>query len=175
MPPILIRALRAAKIDPATVTQRGNVLTADDGSTYFARTSRDIKQITGEVESLRALGRACPELVPKQFAFEVDDEAGEGAMVSQYFDLVGGSSRGDTQRELARRVAKLHTVSKDEGREGHGGRYGFHVPTHCGVTEQDNTWEDSWEVFFRDRRLGDLVRRIGDDKLIDAWEEMKKK
>jgi fructosamine-3-kinase len=43
------------------------------------------------------------------------------------------------------------------------------------VTEQDNTWEEDWETFYRDRRLGDLVRRIGDEQVTQAWERLQEK
>jgi protein-ribulosamine 3-kinase len=170
IPQILKKALQSAGIDPTTVTVRGNVITSADGSTYFARTSRDTKQITGEIESLKALAKTGHDLVPKIYAFEVDEKREEAAMISQYFDLGGGRSIRESQQELARRVAKLHTTLEGDMPEG---RYGFRVPTHCGVTEQDNTWEDDWEVFFRDRRLGDLVKRIGDDKINNTFEELK--
>lgn len=62
-----------------------------------------------------------------------------------------------------------------EGTEGYEGKYGFPVPTHCGATEQDNTWEESWEVFWRDRRLGNLVNRIGDKEINALWEDMKRR
>lgn len=169
---ILTKALEAARIDPATSTLRGNILTSSDGTTYFARTSQDIKQIAGEVESLRALAVSCPEVVPEVYAFEV--EGGEAAMISQYFDLKGGSTNGDTQKELARRVAKPHTQPQDTS-SGTGGKYGFHFPTHCGVTEQDNTWEEEWEDFFRNRRLGNLVKRIGNSEISQEWERLKEK
>jgi fructosamine-3-kinase len=55
------------------------------------------------------------------------------------------------------------------------GAYGFGVPIFCGPTQQDNTWEASWEVFFRDRRLGDVVRRIGERGVEDLWARMKER
>jgi protein-ribulosamine 3-kinase len=33
------------------------------------------------------------------------------------------------------------------------------MPTHCGLTEQDNRWTDEWLEFYRDRRLGSLLAR----------------
>lgn len=172
--PILMQAIKSANIDPATSTLKGNLLSTPTGQTYFVRTSTDIPQITGEFRSLRALAQTCPEVVPEVYAFEVDSQWTEAAMVSQYYDLSGGSSRGDTQRELARRIAKLHTVPP-EASEGYTGKYGFEVPTFCGVTEQDNTWEEDWETFYRDRRLGDLVRRIGDKQIKQAWGSLQEK
>jgi protein-ribulosamine 3-kinase len=179
LPAILEKALHAAKIDPTSASLRGNVLTCADGSTYFARTSHNITQITGEVESLRALATTCPEVVPAVYAFEIDLDRKEAGMVSQYFDFSSSSirpARGDRncQRELARRVARLHTAPPAVTAGDHA-VFGFHVPTHCGVTEQDNSWEDSWEVFYRDRRLGDLVGRIGDQDINRVWAEIRDK
>lgn len=53
--------------------------------------------------------------------------------------------------------------------------YGFPVPTHCGVTQLDNTWEQDWATFFRKRRLGDMVRRLQDKEVDAAWEAMQGK
>ena len=55
------------------------------------------------------------------------------------------------------------------------GKYGFGVPTHCGVSELDNTWEESWEVFYRDRRLGDVIGKIEDSEINQEWAKMKDK
>lgn len=49
------------------------------------------------------------------------------------------------------------------------------MPTHCGATQQDNTWEADWATFFRERRLGDLVRRLGDGQITAAWERLSAK
>lgn len=49
------------------------------------------------------------------------------------------------------------------------------MPTHCGATEQDNTWDDDWGRFFADRRLGDLVNRLGDPTITKEWERLREK
>jgi fructosamine-3-kinase len=54
-------------------------------------------------------------------------------------------------------------------------RYGFPVPTHCGATQLDNTWEKDWATFYRERRLGDMVRRLRDEEVDVAWEAMQGK
>ncbi|PWN43754.1 hypothetical protein IE81DRAFT_67984 [Ceraceosorus guamensis] len=58
-------------------------------------------------------------------------------------------------KQLGKRLAEMHLNGKSD-------RFGFHVPTHCGATEQDNTFEDKWSTFWTERRIGDLVRRLAD-------------
>jgi protein-ribulosamine 3-kinase len=66
---------------------------------------------------------------------------------------------------LAQRLAaEMHDPDSTNARSPKG-MYGFHVPTHCGETEQDNQFESDWMVFYRDRRIGDLIERIGDDEI----------
>jgi len=130
------------------------------------RNGCNVAQMRGEAESLKAIANIAPDLVPRVIGFEVDESGKEAGMVSRYFDLSSFRSSG-TQTELAKKVAEMHTPPA--GVE----RYGFEVPTHCGMTEQDNTWEEGWMVFFRDRRLGDLVRRIDDAEITSAWEKLK--
>ncbi|KAJ9120202.1 hypothetical protein QFC22_003102 [Naganishia vaughanmartiniae] len=119
------------------------------------------------------MNEAAPELVPKLYGFGYDGpDHRHACMITQWFEMHGSWRDNNHQRELGRKLAHMHTYKEEAG---HGGRFGFGVPTHCGVTEQDNTWEDSWEVFFRDRRLGDLVQRIGDKAISQSWEKMKAK
>ena len=64
------------------------------------------------------------------------------------------------QRRLAELVAQLHLASAPISPQ-----YGFPIPTCCGATVQDNTEERDWATFFGERRIGDLIRRIGDGEL----------
>ncbi|MBW0502924.1 hypothetical protein O181_042639, partial [Austropuccinia psidii MF-1] len=114
----------------------------------------------GEAESLRALGKAAPGLVPKLYlnAFL----QGQAVMISEYFNLMPISPKLD--RELGRRLASMHDPNAAESRSPNG-LYGFHVPTYCGETEQDNRWEKNWITFFRDRRLKSLLDLIGDSEI----------
>lgn len=43
------------------------------------------------------------------------------------------------------------------------------------MTEQDNTWEDDWLVFWRDRRLGSIVNRIDSPELTNLYKDVKKR
>jgi protein-ribulosamine 3-kinase len=78
-------------------------------------------------------------------------------------------------RRLAKRMAtELHNPESAKARSPNG-KYGFHVPTHCGETEQDNTFEDDWMVFFRDRRIGDLIDRIGDQEITRVGKDLRER
>lgn len=127
----------------------------------------------GEVASLLAMSKTSTGLVPEVLGFEVSPDGKEATMVTQWFDL-SSARGGHTQRGLGSKLAQMH-MPPPEGTEGYEGKYGFPVPTHCGATEQDNTWEESWEVFWRDRRLGNLVNRIGDKEINALWEDMKRR
>ncbi|WWD20015.1 hypothetical protein CI109_104488 [Kwoniella shandongensis] len=159
----------------SSTSSRGGIVTHTPTSRkYFTKTQSDVDQMLGEISGLRAMALTSPSIVPDVLGFEIFDNKRAAGMVTQYFELTSASRGHSIQKELAQKLAEMHRPPPD-GSEGYTGRYGFGVKTHCGVTEQDNTWEESWEVFFRDRRLGDMVRRIGDSQVSKTWEEMKQK
>lgn len=183
--PTLAAIFTRASLDPSTLTGRGPVLTSPSGK-YYAKTARgnSAAQMRGEASSLAAMAlTAPPGLIPRIIGYVDADKAddGVGGLVTEYAD--GRSSAG--QAALGRALALMHRPpdaehSEEAAEDGNGGgagapdttytgKFGFPVPTHCGATEQDNTWEERWEVFFRDRRLGDLVERIGDKRVDKAW------
>jgi protein-ribulosamine 3-kinase len=174
--PLLLRCFESAGIDTTSLRSSGSsCITGPSGASWFAKTGHNVSQMRGETAGLRAMAATAPPgLVPLVLGFEVASNGQEAGMVSQYFDLTSGKGATETQRELGRKLAKMHT-RPPEGTPGYTGEYGFAVPTHCGVTEQDNTWEDSWEVFYRDRRLGDLVKRIGDGQISKEWDRLKQR
>ncbi|GHJ83892.1 hypothetical protein NliqN6_0294 [Naganishia liquefaciens] len=145
-------------------------------TTLFTKVARgkDVPQLIGEAEGLQAMGSAAPALVPKIYSFGYDDPQSrkEAYMISQWFEMAGSCRDAQHQRELGRKLAEMHRYRPEAD---HKDRFGFGVPTHCGVTEQDNTWEESWNVFYRDRRLADLVRSIGDPAISQSWEKLKRR
>lgn len=126
---------------------------------YFAKTG-PLPQIKAEKCSLQAMSETAPSIIPKIIGHVEKD--GLAALVTTYHD--SGSRSEASQRALGRALAEMHSGDK--------GRFGFDCPTFCGVTEQDNTWSESWLEFYRDRRLGDLVKRLGDRKVSEVWEAM---
>nr|ODN91315.1 fructosamine kinase [Cryptococcus depauperatus CBS 7841] len=172
--PIAAKMFVEAGMPVSELSPAANVIThMPTGHQYFTKTQQDVKQMRGEIAGLLAMSVTSKDLVPKLLGFEVDSTGKQATMVSQYFDL-SSAKEEHIQRDLGRKVANMHSIPPT-GTEGYSGDYGFAVPTHCGATEQDNTWETNWEVFFRDRRLGYLIRKIDDKQLTDLWEELRAK
>ena len=193
-------ALDAASLPTAGATVTGNVLTLSNGQRLFARTvtfASNIAQARGEAEGLHYMGLTSA-LASRLYRFHFTASAGgdggdrdkrEAVVLSEYLDM-GGRMDEAGQRQLARKLAEMHRplgpeqVEEDTKRRKETGlpvqaaidpgrlNFGFPVPTHCGVTEQDNTWEGDWATFFRDRRLGNMVRRIGDAEVAEEWDRM---
>lgn len=154
--PLIRAAFEKAKIDPSS----------SDRSEYFTKTSRIVPQLVGEYKSLEALSQmAPPGFVPRPYGLAVSEDGKEGGMVSERF-VFGGTK---DQKELGRRLAEMHKYTSPNG------KFGFGVPTFCGVTEQDNTWTEGWKEFFVERRVGDMVKRIGDKEISKEWEKMRDK
>ena len=137
--------------------------------------------------------RLTSELAPQLYHFGVSEKGSgqeEAVILSEYLDM-GGRMTEEGQRELARGLARMHRPLDESGRQRDAemrrknglpstdgtavqGKFGFPVPTHCGVTEQDNTWDQDWATFFGERRLGDMVRRTGDASIQAEWDKMQK-
>ena len=103
----------------------------------------------GEYESLNAIHEAVPNLCPGAFSHGPLSEGSDRFyLATDFLDLFPSrSSKGET---LASKIARLHSAPVPEK---YSGKFGFPVPTCCGSTVQDNTWEDTWADFFGKRRL----------------------
>ena len=167
LPPLLTQAFKNAGISLSSPSVAGTTVT-EGGKKYFAKTSSNVPQAIGEAESLKHMALTAPSgFVPAFYGIQV--EGNKAGMVSEHFDLGG---RKD-QKALGEMLAEMHRPPP-AGAEGvEEGKYGFAVPTFCGETRQDNTWTEDWKTFFTERRVGDLVRRLGDRDVSKLWEEMK--
>ncbi|CEH14117.1 Predicted kinase [Ceraceosorus bombacis] len=130
------------------------------GQTLFCKLSglSDAPQVLGEASSLQALQAASTATgeasltPPIRACGETQD--GKQFLFTDHVQF--GSARSEAvMKQLGKRLAEMHLNGKND-------RFGFHVPTHCGATEQDNTFEDKWSTFWTERRIGDLVRRLAD-------------
>ena len=188
MHPLITKAFASKGFNSTDLKSAGNIVThIPTANRYLTRIASGsaLPQMKGEAAGLIAMSLTSKDLAPELIGLEISDDGKEGGMVSQYWDL-GGKGGEAYQRELARKIAGMHTSppasggAEDEGRTRakgweYNGKYGFGIPTHCGISELDNTWEESWEVFYRDRRLGDVIHKINDDQLNEEWEKMKNK
>ncbi|WVQ75264.1 hypothetical protein IAR50_004877 [Cryptococcus sp. DSM 104548] len=161
----------ASDLSPAST---GIVTQTSTGKQFFTKTQSDVAQMKGEIAGLRAMAATSHGLVPEVIGFEI--EGGKSSMVTQWFDL-SSARGGHTQRGLGKKIAEMHsTPPEDKWSEiGYTGKYGFGIPTHCGASEQNNSWTEDWEAFWRDQRLGFLVNKIGDKQLSSLFEQLKAK
>ena len=63
--------------------------------------------------------------------------------------------RGD-QRDLAKLVAKMHSQQQPDG------KFGFEMPHEGGDISFDNSWCDTWQELFVERRLEPLKEALVD-------------
>ncbi|BGP24154.1 hypothetical protein JCM10295v2_003061 [Rhodotorula toruloides] len=168
IPPHALELLSPLHPPKTTFTRSRDLIipSTSDQQYLYKEAARPATQLAGEAESLRRMNRACGEVAPRMIGSgEMED--GERWMLTEWHDL---SSIPASDNRLANFIAKLHLAPAPPGQ-----RFGFPVPTCCGATEQDNTEEPSWATFFGTRRIGDLVRRIGDPELSRLGEEVQRR
>lgn len=108
-----------------------------------------------EAESLNELKKAASGklIVPEVYAAREVDET-PGFLVLEH--LVPGIPGANTDELLGRGLAAIHQFR--------GEQFGFAHDNYCGSTPQDNTRKNNWAEFFRDNRLGHLLRLIKKDR-----------
>ncbi|KAI0375168.1 fructosamine kinase PKL/CAK/FruK [Pilatotrama ljubarskyi] len=144
-----------------SLTADGSALRSSTGQRYFAKlgTASEKDQFIGEAESLKAIELAAPDLAPKlvdcgiidSTTKERDADVGRPYFLSEYKDI--GSLSPAAAKVLGKRLAtELHAYKSTEG-------FGFHVPTYCGQTRQENGWYESWPECF-DALVGGLADKL---------------
>lgn len=98
--------------------------------------------------ALNTISSSVPGFAPK--ALHVGSLKNGGAfLVTTFMNLKSSSSKHNVL--FAKKLALLHSTNSPNN------RFGFPVVTMCGATEQDNTWEDDWETFYKERRLKFII------------------
>jgi protein-ribulosamine 3-kinase len=111
-----------------------------------------------EAESLRELKKGNPEplIIPDVILVkEVDDTP--GYLLLEFLES-GNTHNGD--EELGRGLANLHRFR--------GEKFGFRSANYCGLTLQDNKWQNEWPQFFAEQRIGALVSQIRKERGMPA-------
>ncbi|KAI0639577.1 fructosamine kinase PKL/CAK/FruK [Trametes polyzona] len=136
-------------------------LRSSTGQRYFAKlgSPSEKDQYIGEAESLKAMESAAPGLAPKLIdcgvidssTQERDGDVGRPYFLSEYKDI--GTLSTTAAKALGKRLAtELHAYKSPNG-------FGFHVPTYCGQTRQDNGWYEAWTECF-DALIGGLEDKL---------------
>ncbi|EMD41899.1 hypothetical protein CERSUDRAFT_110451 [Gelatoporia subvermispora B] len=166
----------------ATLTPGGGSapIQSSSGKAYIGKigSSSEQEQYIGEAESLKAIHRVAPGLAPRLIACgvidndtaESDRDVGRPYFLSEYIDM---STQTDAAAKvLAKRLAtEMHTYKSTTG-------FGFHVPTFCGRTRQENGWFDTWEECY-DTLIGGLLSSLrntgGYDALCSDGEDIRRR
>ena len=119
--------------------------------------------IEGEFESLQAIHEVSPSFAPEPFAWGHYRREGPDT----YFLLAEFREVGEQPPDPVKftaRLADLHRRSISPT-----GKFGFHITTcHAKLTQVTNTWEDSWEILYRDQ----LAHQIKmDEEKHGVWPE----
>ncbi len=161
------------------------------GRLLFAKLASPADQVLGEAASLNAMSQALKAayeaegsptdgmesleswtMIPTVHAFgQPQGSTGKAYLVTDYKDMSGRLGRKE-QRLLGRKLALMHKHTLRQSSEK---RFGFDRPTHCGITEQDNTYEDKWSTFFIERRIGKLIKQINDSSANKLDAELREK
>jgi fructosamine-3-kinase len=140
------------------------VILEDGSCRFFVKTNRSeyADMFAAEAEGLVTIAATRTVRVPQVVCHDVAD--GRAFLALEYLPL--GGHGGD--EALGRALAAMH---------GHGvDRFGWHRDNTIGSTPQPNTWSDDWIVFLRERRLGQMLERVGADggeaRLLRLGEEL---
>ncbi|KAM3511073.1 hypothetical protein MY11210_005300 [Beauveria gryllotalpidicola] len=100
----------------------------------------------GEFEGMSAINQTMPNFSPKPIAWgRCKDTAAElFFFLSTFVEMAEGGAIPDP-KEFCANLAKMHRESVSPT-----GQFGFHVTTCNGNIPQNNTWNESWQVFFSD-------------------------
>ncbi|MDQ6982075.1 MAG: fructosamine kinase family protein [Mariprofundus sp.] len=132
-----------------------------DGQHYFVKLNQAhaLDMFVAEAEGLHELARANAIRVPSPVCY--GEAAGKSWLVSEF--IVFGSGAGDSAQQLGRQLATMHRYTSKQ--------FGWIRDNTIGSTPQQNSRTDSWDDFYRDRRLRfqfELAARNGFTGLLQA-------
>jgi protein-ribulosamine 3-kinase len=105
-----------------------------------------------EAECLETLALAESELqIPKVYLKTAPQEGLPAMLVTEFLEPTSGST-SQQDEILGRGIAQIHQYQKNS--------FGFDHNNYCGSTPQRNDWQADWIIFFRDQRIGFLLKLI---------------
>ncbi|KAJ3282395.1 hypothetical protein HK104_010914 [Borealophlyctis nickersoniae] len=153
------KVIRTTSIGGGCINQAQKYET--DNGTFFVKTNHDPSvnpplMFAGEACSLAAIVAATNDSFAPSPLLHGPLSGGGGFLVTTFIPLTSGS--GKHQRRLATLLAQMHSAPPVSPHET--GKFGFSIPTMLGSTLQDNTWEDDWVEFWRERRLKPMIQNV---------------
>ncbi|KAG9301259.1 hypothetical protein G9A89_012642 [Geosiphon pyriformis] len=162
IPQTIVDALRASNICEQ-VFNRTSILGGCVNNTFKINTEKgpyfvkmndgqnSLTMFQGESEALNAISKAVPNFAPTPLCTGSLPNGG-AFLVTEFLPLISTHSKNQ-QILLGKKLAQLHSTTSPNG------NFGFPVTTMCGTTFQDNTWEDDWENFYKERRLMSILEK----------------
>lgn len=157
----LSEALNAVSKGPAVIKEtvplsggdinRAYRLTLESGETFFmkANSPDNLLFFTTECEGLQAMASTQTVDTPKILGYGTDEEKHMAFLLLSY-ETPSGISR-ESFHTLGKKLAAMHLA--DCSAFTPKGRFGFTIDNYIGAGEQENTNENDWITFFRNRRL----------------------
>lgn len=123
----------------------------------------------GSYESEKIFNEYAPTHVPKPVAWgSYKDDQDMWFLVSEFREMV---EETPDVRDFVSIIVKIH---KDSAGNSPTGKFGFGVTTHLGYIPNDNSWQDSWEVWFTNAMKRIFEEEEGSHGNDDTQEEMDK-
>ncbi|MDF9797335.1 protein-ribulosamine 3-kinase [Catalinimonas alkaloidigena] len=138
-------------------------LTSNEGNFFLKWNAQGPEDMfLREAECLEALVEAKSDLqIPKVFIKTVPQN-GLPAMLLTEFLEPSNSSSSVQDEVLGRGIAQIHRYQHE--------KYGFAHDNYCGATPQHNNWQSDWMIFFRDQRIGALLKMIEQSRGLSSEE-----
>ncbi len=142
-------------------------LELSNGEALFMKENyaENLSFFTRECEGLEAIRKTAVISVPEVFAYGLDEKSAFLLMEC----VEQGKGITDFYEDFGRRLYGMHRA--DCASFVIGGNYGFLNDNYIGAGHQENTPEDSWKEFFRNRRLLPQIRRA--EAFFDAADRKK--
>lgn len=149
-----IQILRRDSVSGGDIN-RAYMLSLSDGNTLFMKenAAEKLDCFAREVEGLQAIRSTGEISVPEVYGYGTD--SGRAFLLMEY--IVSGRRMQDFYEDFGRKLAAMHKV--DCSSYTADGKFGFISDNYIGAGYQENTTEDSWIEFFRNRRLLPQIRR----------------
>ncbi|KUJ08598.1 Ketosamine-3-kinase [Mollisia scopiformis] len=125
---------------------------------YFVKTGKGREceiMFAGEHASLNAIHSAVPSLCPTSHAHGPLSHPPNTFFLAT--DFLALSSSPSSGASLPHKLALLHSTPAPIPPGHTVPQFGFHLPTCCGDTVQDNTYHPSWSTFFSECRLTHIL------------------
>lgn len=129
--------VKSSTVGGGCIAQSFLIKIAKGRSFFVKRGMKNSDALVCEATNLKALAMTdtvrVPNVIFADEEFLVLEYISQKTPVTNFFSLFG------------KQLAEMHKHTAE--------KFGFHIDNYIGNTKQINTWEESWEIFYREHRL----------------------